>query len=223
MRRLWGSMFGLRRDIVNYIDGNGLVAPYVVPSGMIRASDNGVQFTSEYYMLLLMRGELNDNDVLEYSNKIFPCISLIDNELHRAPGDESPDETDDYHGALATHIKLGLVPLFKVPFRLWRQPQLLAMSAIASRNIFKRFLALPLIAYASLVLATSCIGVPPEDTDARRCSWFLLKGIEGTLMGRIAGWFWKRRLLKTYPEGMKTVSTIYYQAGHPLAEYALKF
>jgi hypothetical protein len=116
-----------------------------------------------------------------------------------------------------------LAPDFRLPVRLWRQPQLIALAAIASQNILYRILAMPFIVYAALVLATSCIGVPSSDTDARRLSWLLGKGTKSSLLCRLAFKLWKARLLKTYPEGMKTVAQMYYQGGHPFGRHMVKY
>jgi hypothetical protein len=106
---------------------------------------------------------------------------------------------------------------------LWRFPQLIALAAIASKNILYRILTFPLYLITVLILATSCINRPNSDTDARVGGWLLMKALEHTILGSLAGNVWKKRLITDYFNGMKDVFMLYFGADHPLAKYMVKF
>jgi hypothetical protein len=216
----------IRDDFQPYWDGNGLLAPNPVPLGTIRGSDNGIMFSSEFYIMLKKSGFLTKQDLDNYITKIQSCVGQ-DRELHRAPGDISPDEVDDYYAVYAGMKILGLRPFFKLPLRLWRQPQLAAAmisakfpSLISPFHHIVRLIAFPLYFVACVTLLISCWNAPTSDTDARRLSWHLWQATKGaSLMCWFAGRVWLRRLYKTYPNGMKDVAAIYYQP-HPNNPYS---
>jgi hypothetical protein len=219
---LWikGVSVSLRDEIVPYKQTTGLVSN-VVSIGQHRTCDNGPLFTAEYIILLHLVNESTFKDDVLFDLDIHDCSK--GGYLHRAPDDTSPDAPDDHHGVLAAYNVLGLKPPFKVPFSLWRQPQILALWFMAQRNLFYRIIATPLIAYSALVIATSCIGDPTSDTDGRILSWCLLKGLERSWLCQLGGWFWKRRLMSDYPNGMKDVFTIYFGPDHPLSKYMVRY
>lgn len=200
----------IKEDFATYVDGNGLMAPEPVTTGTMRASDNGPMFSSEYIIMLLRNVAYSTKDTAMYQAAINSCIGN-DKELHRAPGDTSPDEVDDYYAAYSAHVILGIVPQFKLPFRLWRQPQLLYASLCASRSI-EVVLLLPLAFITALVIATSCINKETSDTDARRLSWHLIQATSPhSLLCRFAAKLWYKRLHKDYGiDGMKAVAGQYY-------------
>ncbi len=152
-----------KTDFLNYRDGNNLLAPNPVTPGAIRASDNGTMFLSEYIIMMARNKLLTEQDKIDYLNTINTCVGE-DKELHRAPGDTAPDEVDDHYAVYAAHVELGLVPRFKLPFRLWRQPQLLFASICADNRV--TLIHLPLAIISALVIATSCISVEVNDTDS---------------------------------------------------------
>ncbi len=212
----------LKDEIIPYLQSTGLVSN-IVSTRQARTTDNGPLFTSELYILLALRSELKPViDRFNYYSLIRTCIGT-DGELHRAPGDNSPDETDNHHGAYAAHIVLGLRPQFKLPFRLWRQPQLIALAAIGTKSVPIRIIGTPFIVYAALVIATSCIGVDASDSTSRILAWLLIKGTESSVLCRLASILWKRRLMATYDNGMQTVFQIFFGVHHPLAQHMVKF
>ena len=195
----------LREEIQPYIDGNGLVAPHL--TGPIKGSDNGVMFTSEYYVMLQKLGQLVSQDLSDFQAKIGQCITP-EGMLSRVPmgqidGQEGPD---DYVGVLNGCKQLGNT---KIPRTLlWatvkylgflnndspgtkdaksfliRQPQLVAaMVAAAFPSLWNplhfacRLLALPFFTAAAISIFVSCINAPPSDSDARRLSWHLLQTV----------------------------------------------
>lgn len=214
----------IRDEIKSYIDGNGLITPYPAPPGMVRASDNGVMYTSEYYIILSKLSLLTAQDKETYTTLIHTCT--IDDQLHRAPGDITPDEVDDYYGTLSAHVELGVQPRFQLPVRLWRQPQLLLMylCAEAPQHWFLIAPIWAVLAFISaFVIATSCVNTDRMSTDDRRLSWHLINATaRHSFLCRLASKLWYRRLYKTYGlDGMKEVAKIYYQPNgvHPFSLY----
>lgn len=209
----------LRTEIVPYTDGNGLVAPGLVPAGVMRGSDNGPMFTAEYLIMLNRNGDkpLVDAAVTNSLFSIRACIG-VDTELHRAPGDTSPDEVDDHYGVISMAAEYGIKPFFKLPIRLWRQPQLLYAYLLAYG--IPSFLLSPLNIYTAIIIATSCIGAPTSDTDSRRLSWHLIQATKKkSLICNLASKLWYARLHKAYANGMLGVAALYYQEQHPFKTY----
>lgn len=209
----------VRDDFLEYWDGNGLVAPNPVPAGTKQGSDNSPMFTSEYYIMLKKNNQIIFQDLRMYPILIKSCIGL-DNELHRAPNElDQPDTVDDYYGVYSGMKNLHLKPTFKLPLRLWRQPQLAAAMISAKFPSFInpvdfciRLVAMPLFLIAAITLLISCINTPIDNTDARRLSWHLWQATKSTsLMCYLAGKVWLKRLYKDYPNGMKGVAAIYYK------------
>lgn len=208
----------LRDEITPYIQGDGLVSN-VVNQGSFRNCDNGVLFTSEYYLLLALTSQLQNGDVEKYQSLIASCCATGDGYLHRAPNDTSLDEQDDHNGAYATHAVLGITPAFRLSRNLWRFPSLIAMAAITSRGVLYRLVAFPLEVVTAIIIATSCIGADINDTDARIGAWLVIQATKSSLLCRLAAIIWKRRLMRTYLNGMKDVFAAYFTAEHPLAKY----
>lgn len=93
----------LREEIKPFTDVDGLVAPYPVNPTDHNTSDNGPMFTSEYYLLLALRGELEASDVQDWRDKILQCFKEP-GLLCRNPvkyGVASQEGPDDYYGILA--------------------------------------------------------------------------------------------------------------------------
>lgn len=93
----------LREEIKPFTDVDGLVAPYPVSPTDHNTSDNGPMFTSEYYLLLALRGELEASDVQDWRNRILQCFKQP-GLLCRVPvkyGVISQEGPDDYYGVLA--------------------------------------------------------------------------------------------------------------------------
>lgn len=93
----------LREEIKAFTDADGLVAPGPVNPGDTRTSDNGVMFTSEYYVLLALRGELEPLDVSDWRSRTLQCFKEP-GLLCRNPvkyGVASQEGPDDYYGVIA--------------------------------------------------------------------------------------------------------------------------
>lgn len=211
----------LKEEIKPYIDGNGLIAPNMVGPNPGRASDNGTMFSSEYIIMLERNGESTMSDRIGYLDVIERCIGK-DGELHRAPGDDSPDEIDDHLGVLAGYAEFKLPPPFKLPFRLMRFPQL-TYATWVNKGV-PSLLIFPLAIYNALCIAVSCVGVDKDhDGDARRLNWLLWQATKRkSLLARIAGafWHWKEARKFGTKEVMKYVAShLYYQMGHPFGKF----
>lgn len=216
----------LKDEIIPYLQTTGLVSN-VVSTGQYRTCDNSPLFTSEY---LILQEYLDVSDLTTSSEMVaLGTCAGTDGYLHRAPNDTSEDAPDDYHGAFTAYILLGVMAPFGLPFSLWRQPQLIALDLLATRNLLYRVIATPFLAYAALVIATACINDPVTDTDGRVLSWLLGIGTQSSWMCRIGRWFWRRRLMAAYPPtnisvgGMQTVFQTYLGAQHPLAKYMVRY
>lgn len=195
-----------------YLDGNGLMSNSPVPPGTIRASDNGPLFSSQYALILLHQLEMTPDVELDYQKAIAACIDVNGN-LHRAPGDTSEDAPDDYYGVSAAFSQLNVKSNVKLPFNLWRQPQLL-FAVMASNQTLSRwkFWQWSLAIYTALVVLTSDINVDPGNTDARILAWLLIQATapHSTLVS-LAAHIWYNRLYAAYPNGMNDVAAIYFQ------------
>jgi hypothetical protein len=197
----------LRDEIVNFIDGNGLVAPNLVSPGTVKGSDNGPMFTSEYYVMLQKLGQLNSADCADFARLIGQCIDP-ENMLCRVPvgQDDGQEGPDDYYGVLngCKQLKNTDIPrrFLKAVFKykgsldnedpgkwqwsavLIRQPQLLAAMISAAfpswlnpLHILIRTLAFPLYLVAAVSIFISCINTPASSADPRRLSWHLLQTV----------------------------------------------
>lgn len=209
----------LRTEITPFIDANGLVAPNI-PGRTGRGSDNGPLFTSQLYLLLLLRNELEPGDREHYAHLINRCI---DTELRRAPGLIEPDEIDDYTGVFAARNRLGLVDKIKLnlPFRLWRMPQVLFLRVATYWKWYNPIHVLTML-YAAGTIVISCRNSPLTDTDARILAWLLIQGTSPySLLCRLAAKVWYRRLYKDYgDEPMQKVAAVYFwRDNHPFPKY----
>lgn len=108
----------LRTEIPPYIDGNGLVAPCLVPPNTLKGSDNGPMYTAELYVMYEKLGQLTDQDKLDYAQKIGQCVNS-EGMLCRVPisQNDGQEQVDDYHGVLDGCMQMGNT---KIPRRfLW--------------------------------------------------------------------------------------------------------
>lgn len=235
----------LREEIKPFIDGNGLVMPNIYTGEYLRGSDNGVMFTSEYYILLNDNNQLDDLDKSVYKTVIESC-SVEPGLVARAPGvQQGGPPPDDLYAIAAASKTLNLPEIAKAivdygdkhhwvfnadrpgnphwgsgyDFEAWlgRQiPLVCALRAAAG-------LSLPgwLRLATAAVIATSCAGVKKEDTDARRLAFHLVRAVEGS--GGILDWacnIWWSRLRRDYgDEGMRGVALLYYQGNHPFKRF----
>lgn len=195
-----------------YIDGNGLLSNAPVPPGVVRASDNGPLFSSEYILILLKTGQISITDLAQYGKVMHQVIDDNGN-LHRAPGDTTEDAPDDYYGVAAAYSQLDMPSGLNLPFNLWRQPQLL-FAIMASNQTLSRwkFWQWPLAMYTALVVLTSDIGTDPGNADARMLAWLLIQATSNSsILVRLTSHVWFNRLFATYPNGMNDVAGIYFQ------------
>lgn len=211
-------MRSLYYDIQNFIDGNQLVAPNLVPFGVQRASDNGPMFTSEY---LIMRNRYITFSLNTSVNYYALLNCIVDRELRRAPNDLGHDEIDDHLGVLAFCAEFSLSLPLKLPLRLWRFPQL--VYAYCLMRGIPSLLMFPLALINAAIIGLSCIGIKPSSADPRRLNWLLLQATKRkSLMARIAGVFWFYRQKKVYnvtSNVMRSVAAYYYKDNHPFISY----
>ena len=232
---------GIREDFKNYWDGNGLLAPNPGTWGISQSgSDNGVLFTSVYYIMLAKNGELTNEDKIVYSNKIESCIGS--DLLNRVPTSQNDglESVDDYYSTLSACIELGNT---SIPRKLlwgcikykgsmdnmspgtwqWqdvliRQPALLTAMISASfpslLNPFHwliRLLFFSLFPISAIILAISNMWDDLYDTNSRQLAWLLQNNLKKTsLMCWLGSQIWLWRLRKEYPNQMKDIAGIYY-------------
>lgn len=238
----------LRFEIKPYVDGLGMVNPYIVPTGMIRGSDNGTMFSSEYIIMLTKRDEELTRDIEDWEI-LMDKTSIVPGLTARAPGDTSGDAPDNIIARLAAAKVLKSPVTAKDmlnygyqnfgffnasnpghirnkngkidwSFFLWRQPQLYVACLTASNALKWRHA--PFVVVTALIIGFSCLTAPLNDSDSRRLNWLLIQAIgNDSVLCRIGAWFWKRRLFKHYPKGMLDVYNLYYKESgvHPFTKY----
>lgn len=219
----------LKSEILPYTDGLGYVAPALVGPGIMRASDNETMFTSEYYVLLALRGELEPGDADAWKALIRRCMRLP-GLLVRSPADTSTDNgPDNMLGVLDASQRLnrpdiaqsildygyahygifsGENPgsIYKSDNKsinwdglLWRQLQLLAGALAAAKKL--RWYHLPLTVYTALIILwTGLNNYALTDCDARRLTWHLVNIMApSSLLCRLATKVWMWKLYKDFP------------------------
>lgn len=98
---------------------------------------------------------------------------------------------------------------------LGRQPQLTAAFLWAS----KISIPAPLRIYVAASIIASAFN-KDLGVDSWRLSWLLVQiAKRHSWICRQASKLWYRRLYKKFPNGMKDVASVYYQAGHPFSKY----
>lgn len=99
---------------------------------------------------------------------------------------------------------------------LARQPQLTACYLWAS-GLPVGFVLQTIVA---LIILFSCKGTPADQADPRRLGWLLVQiAAPRSLLCRLASKLWYARLYALYPNGMKDIAAMYYEKGHPFAQY----
>lgn len=229
----------IRDDFKPYVDGNNLLAPSPVGSNPGKGSDNGVMYTSEYFIMLKKQNLLCAADCADYDNRISKCVGS-NGMLNRASNDTDQEGPDDYYGVLNGCMELSnvkyprafLLALMKnfgflnnnSPGTLTgssfmaRQPQLTCSMVSAAFPSLKnplhylvRLLALPLFIISAVVLLFSCMFTDVSDSDSRRLGWHLGNCVSNvSLLNKLAYKVWLRRLYKDYPNGMNSVASVYY-------------
>ena len=196
----------IRQEIIPYTDANNLVSPCLT-HGILKGSDNGPMYTSEYYVILQKLNELTPADTANYKNKINTCINE-EGMLCRVPigQDDGQEQVDDYYGVLngCKQLKITSIPrrflkaIFKYKGSMnnespgtfqWdafmpRQLQLMAAMISAAFpswwnpiHVLIRIFFWHLYLYTAIIIATSCIGTDPSSTDPRRLSWHLVQTV----------------------------------------------
>ena len=211
----------IKEEMLPYLTTGGYACNEPLPPGTIRGCDNQPLFTSAYHIMLWRNGEYTLEDLRTYWTLISACVG-VDRELHRAPGDTAADATDDHYGVLAGFAEFKMVPSFKLPIRLWVQPQFVYAYFLAKR--VPSLAMVPLMLYTALVLAVSCIGAPASDSGSRQLNWMLWQAVKRkSWLCNLAGKFWHWRQTKVYgtQEVMKAVAAIYYLPtnNNPYAKY----
>jgi len=211
---------GLKELIIPYIQGDGLIAPsIVIPPNTFRTCDNGLMFSSEYYIMLNRNKLICADDIARYFRLIRLCIGA-DKHLHRSPNDLSKDEIDDYLGVLAGYAEFNFIVNFNLPLSLCRFPQLI-YAWLLSKNI-PSLLIFPLTLITAAIIAASCINTAKSDADSRRLNWDLWQATKRkSILCNLAGIFWHWRQKKVYNTNnvMQAVAATYYQSGHPFITY----
>jgi hypothetical protein len=210
----------LKEELTPYTDGNGLVAPYLVTPGTMRASDNGPLFTSQAVMLSHLNGEYPL--YLKYFSNILACIDG-DGYIRRAPGDTTEDAPDDHYGVLSALVFFGVkCTRIRLPLRCWH-PVLLFLWMLNAPILTQillipiRIITTPLIA---LIIATSNARTPIDNTSNRLLSWCFVTALSRrSLLCELAGKIWLRRLRNDYGGDEAGPARIYFQLGHPFVRY----
>lgn len=236
----------LKAEIKPYIDGNGLVNCSLNHGDGKRGSDNGVSFTSEYYILLADNGELTPEDAKAYADKIKEC-SVEPGLVARAPGKmQGGPPPDDLYAIASASKVLKQSNIAKAivdygdehewimnanypgsphwypgayDYEAWMGRQIGLVCALTVAAGEKPN---PLLAFiTSIIIATSCMGTDTGNSDARRGGYHLVRAVsdqKGLLGLACRIWWW--RLRKDYGnEGMRAVARIYYQDNHPFMRY----
>ena len=198
----------LRDEIVPFIDGDGLVAPSL-SGGQWKSSDNGVMYSSEYYVMLQKLGQLTAQDLIDFDQKMKSCLSP-EGILCRVPqpnvdGQEGPD---DYFGLMNACVQLGNTDIpRKILWAFIRyfgflnndNPGTLTGSAFMARfphltacmvsaafpswknplHIIARLACFPIYVYAAIILLLGDSFTSVDDTDSRRLSWHQWQCLKG--------------------------------------------
>jgi hypothetical protein len=203
---------GIREDFIPYIDGNRLLAPSAVEHWTIRGSDNGPMFLSEYLIMLNRNETLTSNDISHYTKLIEGCVNQ-DKLLQRAPGATDGDSIDDHLGVLAGYAEINTKVPFRLPFALYRFPQLI-YGMVINYGV-PSFLTFPLnLISAAIATFSGWNHSITDDMDARRLNWLLIQATKRkSVLMRLAGWIWSKRQAKLFgrPDFMNQVANLYYQ------------
>lgn len=215
-----------------YITSTGLVCP-----SKGGGSNNGVLYTSEYYLLLFLNGELTDDDQAKYGVVMTSCFKqpgLLSRNPDGSGGGEGPD---DYYGlaaaadAIAPWIACDVLKYGYKHFGsfnnedpgkwtsksfLWRQIQLYCCFKWAAGETPNPLFRL----YVAISIAVAGFRTPTSDTDARILSWLVIHvAAKKSATCRVAANIWRKRLLKDYPNGMRDVASLYFGVGSPFSIY----
>lgn len=244
-------MSTLRSEIeANYLDMYYLVAPHKASIPKRRESDNGVSFSSEYYIYLKKNNELLSSDLAEYETLIRSCM-LEPGLISQVPKDDGQFPPDDTLACMAACSQLDITSIpndvinygFKhfgffnnkrpVSFYdendkiswgsfLWRQLQLVGASYAAARRGKYNPLVFSLFVFSALTILVAAYNVKNASSDECRLSFQLTQAMcPVSLMSRIASYFWVKAMKAKYGNDfMSQVCMIYYKDNHPFWTYA---
>ena len=218
----------IRDEIVPYVDGDGLIAPWI-SNGQWKSSDNGVIYSSEYYVMLQKLGQLVPQDLVDFDAKMKSCLNP-EGMLCRVPqpvqdGQEGPD---DYFGLMNACKQLGNTEIPRTI--LWSlikhfgflnndSPGTITGAAFMARfgqltacmvsaafpswknplHILARLVAHPLYVYSAILLLLGDMFTDASDTDSRRLSWHQWQCLKGSsLLCWLGGKVWAARLYGAY-------------------------
>lgn len=231
----------------NYMDADGLVAPFPINTAERNVCGNGTMFLGELAVLLALRGEASSQTRIHFGQRCGTCVCLVPGHTGmpcRSPLNTTEQDSPDNMlgiaaGCIATGQSWIAQDILKYGYKhwgsfnnenpgkwttvsfLWRQPQLLCALKIAVGN--KPNLFLRIVAAGSLLV--SCRKVPAGETDPYRLAWLLWYCTKDDALCRWASKFWWKRLYKAYPDGMMGVRAIYYHGlngePHPFTKYSV--
>jgi hypothetical protein len=240
----------LRDEFIPYTDGNNLLAPGpVAPTGS-GSDNGPMYTSEWYVMLqksgqltpqdlidfqtrigacvnsqgMLCRVPVGQNDgqeqVDDYLGVLNACKALGNTKIPRQfllaifknlgfMDNVNPGSKSNWAAFMPRQLQL-MAAMVSAAFPSWKNPL----------HILIRWYCKPLFIYAAIIIATSCIGTDPGNTDARRLSWHLQNNVKGSsILCRLAAWIWTNRLKKDYLNEMQDVAAIYYQP-HPVNPYS---
>lgn len=227
----------LSEDIVPWREkATGMVSPYKNPND--HSVDNALLFTSTYMVLLTK--EERDTERTWFSNLLFTCLREP-GLMVRYPGDTGLESQDDYTGVMSVLVLNGGGYSFAEQIRSYGL-QHFGFWNSANPGSYKNwdaFLArfvhfFPLLKQAAYgyvgIFGQLCFAAaflldngPPEST-SNRCQMFLM---QRALYGKykivdVAINWWRRKMTRLYPGGLKDVYAIYFGVSHPFYKYAPK-
>lgn len=177
----------IKRDMVRFFDGNGLVCPDdQTGSPYKRGSDNGVLHTARYLIVQKSLGEALDGDAF---NDMIKCMDR-QGYVHRAPDDPSEDTPDDYYGLISCLSVLGLNRQVKLPFKCMH-PMLIYMRSL-QRGGFEGIVARSFSPIAAIVIALSNLGSSNEISN-KMLTWNVIQGTKKSLLCRLGAFIWYTR------------------------------
>lgn len=211
------------KDLIRtgYVDGSGLVAPEPTNYSILRSSDNGPLFTSQYLILQRLAGEELDTSALK------ALQSCIDDQgyLRRVPNDPTEDAPDDHYGVLSAFVLLNLPGIGpRLPLRCLH-PVLIYLKLLSLSPMLRmalspiRTLMSPIVA---LIIAFSNHNSDPNETSNKLLTWTFIQAVASkSILCRLAGKVWHNKMVQLYDTKcpMGVIAKIYYSKGHPFITY----
>lgn len=224
----------IKEELDKYLDADGLIAP-----ALGQGSNNGVLYMAEAIVILTK----NLQDVpKEYIYALHRCVTR-DGILQRHPGGGGGQQgPDDYIGFLvamyhlinpySTNGSWAVVDLMlHYAESNWWFMNNLNPGAKTLDSFMGRFPAVRALMYWAagerpslfvrlLVALTLAFSGKKGNTDSWVLAWMTAQvATKECWMSKLAYKLFTKRLLNTYPNGMKDVVTPYFEPLHPLAKY----